>query len=83
MHLSPDGTLRYFPDGELMRIRPVGVFIVDGIFYRPGATGSVECVRPMIQILCDDGFDGANMYHSSPPTETELNHFVQGTPIPD
>jgi hypothetical protein len=64
---------------EMVSVRPVAPFVVDGITYTQH--DSVDCPRPMVQILLDDDpFDSdedrAQMFCSDPPTDTELDKFV-------
>jgi hypothetical protein len=56
-------------------------FIVDGIYCCRYASGSVHVVRPMIELLYSGG-DPAQMCHSDPPTDAELNDYVQFGTLP-
>lgn len=91
--MKGDGVIR-FPVtvfGEaLFGIRPDGPFDVDGITYRLSLLplSSVGCVRPMISLVADDDDpydddDGrAQMFHSDPPTEAELDMYLHHDILP-
>lgn len=75
---------------DMLVIRPVGPFDVDGITYRLSLVqdSSVGCVRPMISLVADnddpydDDGERAEMFHSEPPTEDQLDMYVYQNILP-
>lgn len=73
---------------EVVLLRPARPFTVDGITYRVrDRDTSVECIRPMIELLADDDpYDDdderSRMFHSDPPTEEELDLYVKHRILP-
>lgn len=71
---------------EVVHYRAADTFTVDGIEYDPSqALESIYLLRPMIQ-LRDDEYDHedheAEMFHSDPPTEAELDRYVTADVLP-
>lgn len=68
--------LRFDLANGLQHVRMWGRFVVDGIEYTSERTGVAES-RLMIQVIADDGGSYARMRADRPPTEAELDMWVQ------
>jgi hypothetical protein len=67
--------LRYRFHNDLRYYGAYNPFIVDGISCSRYADGGVNTVRPMIELVYS-GSDPAEMFHSDPPTDAELDRYV-------
>lgn len=60
---------------NIVHYYPNAPFYVDGICYQ-ASNGGPLCRRVMIELI-DDGGGDATMRSSPPPTDSELDHFVE------
>lgn len=68
--------LEYSTWGDTVHYVPAAPFYVDGIYYDMNASSPIYR-RTMVEALECGVYRGVRMYASSPPTEAELDWYVQ------